>query len=88
MRRYKVISVHGETETLWHVVDTAAPEGEQPAILTTWHSPTLAHLDAQALNIPDPENPGGAFCPSCGLPLPESGPCLTSGCEEGGSDAD
>lgn len=30
----------------------------------------------------DPENPGGCFCPRCGLPLPQDGPCKMSGCEE------
>lgn len=50
VRRYKVTAWHGEAETLWHVVDTHAPEGEQPAVVWTFHSPMLAHCEADLLN--------------------------------------
>ena len=53
--RFKVTSVHGEHMTIWHVVNTEAPEAEQPKIVATFHSPTLAHCYAQDLNIPDAE---------------------------------
>lgn len=34
----------------------------------------------------DPENPGGCFCPTCGLPMPKDGPCRAFDCcEEGGA---
>ena len=34
--RFAVVTVHGERETLYHVVDREAPEGEQPAIVSTY----------------------------------------------------
>ena len=50
--RYRVTCWHGEARTLWYVVDTHAPEGEQPAVVWTFHSPTLAHAEADLLNTP------------------------------------
>lgn len=35
MDRYKTTTVYGEGETIYHVIDTAAPEGEQPAIVSS-----------------------------------------------------
>lgn len=40
MKNLKIEIWHGEYDTLYHVVDSAAPEEEQPAILYTaqsWH---------------------------------------------------
>jgi hypothetical protein len=36
MDQFGVITVHGEGETIYHVVDRAAPEGEQPAIVASY----------------------------------------------------
>lgn len=41
------------TLTRWHhphVVDTAAPEGEQPAVMATYHSREAAQLAADQAN--------------------------------------
>jgi hypothetical protein len=36
MARFKVTTVHGESGSLFHVVDTAAPQDDQPAIVSTF----------------------------------------------------
>jgi hypothetical protein len=36
--RYKVSTWHGEDTSLFYVVDTVAPCGEQPAIVATFHT--------------------------------------------------
>lgn len=35
-RVYGVVPVHGEGASLYHVVDVAAPDADQPAILATY----------------------------------------------------
>lgn len=35
-KTYGVTAVHGESGSLFHVVDIAAPEGEQPAIVASY----------------------------------------------------
>lgn len=32
MVQYRVTTVHGESDTIWHIVDTEAPEEDQPSI--------------------------------------------------------
>lgn len=34
--RFSVAICHGEGETIYHAVDGAAPEGEQPAVVRSW----------------------------------------------------
>jgi hypothetical protein len=36
MDRFAVVTVHGDRETLYHVVDREAHEDEQPAIVSTY----------------------------------------------------
>ena len=43
----RIVVVHGESKTLWHIVDAAAPTEEQPAILATRDS----RVDAEALLV-------------------------------------
>lgn len=67
--RYKVSSRNGERETIYHVVDTQAPEGEQPAIVRSYSTlqhksgaRSCAEYHAECLN-------GGGFKPgacNCG----------------------
>ncbi len=35
-RTYGVTAVHGESRSIFHVVDCDAPEGEQPAIVASY----------------------------------------------------
>jgi len=37
-RRYKLVTNHGEAGTLWTIVDTTAPEPEQPAVVRSFYS--------------------------------------------------
>ena len=48
--RFKVITVHGETATVFHVVDSEAPEGEQPAIVHSYSSAKLASMANRCAN--------------------------------------
>ena len=50
MEHYKVIAVHGEGRTLFHVVNAAAPEAEQPTIIRTWQDRQAAEMEADELN--------------------------------------
>ena len=40
-----VVTCHGERHTLWHVVNSAAPEAEQPAVLRTFSSRSATRED-------------------------------------------
>jgi hypothetical protein len=33
--RYKMVLWHGESRSVWYLVDKTAPEGEQPAIVAS-----------------------------------------------------
>lgn len=37
--RFRIEAVHGEGGTVYHVIDTAAPEPEQPAVVASWRTP-------------------------------------------------
>jgi len=42
-----IITWHGERETLWYVLDPAAPEAEQPAVLRTFSSRSATREDVR-----------------------------------------
>jgi len=42
-----IITWQGERETLWYVVNSAAPEAEQPAVLRTFSSRSATREDVQ-----------------------------------------
>ena len=43
---YGVTAVHGESGSVWHVVDCAAPESEQPAIVASYREKWRAEMHA------------------------------------------
>ncbi len=51
--RYAVTVYHGESSTVFYVVDTSAPESEQPAVKASYR--TRQEADACALRLADPE---------------------------------
>jgi len=42
-----IVTVHGESATLWHVVDAAAPTDEQPAVVRTFSSVGMVREQVQ-----------------------------------------
>lgn len=48
--RYKVEVFHGEHASIYYVIDTEAPEGEQPEVVTSTNSPEAARSFAAFLN--------------------------------------
>ncbi len=55
--RYKVSTVHGEMGTVHHVVDSEAPEGEQPAIIASFSTAKFAsQARALACRVRDVNN--------------------------------
>lgn len=49
--RYKVTAWHGESGSIFYVVDSQAPEQDQPAILFSYRNRHTAAGHAAALNI-------------------------------------
>ena len=49
--RYRIVTVHGEARSLFHVLDTIAPEGEQPAIVASFESREYAECLRDWANI-------------------------------------
>ena len=43
--RFRVVVWHSETRTVYYVIDTAAPENEQPEIVASWSTGKEAHHD-------------------------------------------
>jgi hypothetical protein len=50
MTRFRVVVVHGESRSLFHVADAGAPDAEQPRILRTYHSRQPADDAVAVLN--------------------------------------
>ena len=50
LTRYQVTIVHGESGSVFHVVDTQLPETDQPAILCSYSRREYADTCSQALN--------------------------------------
>jgi hypothetical protein len=50
MKRYTITTRHGESGSLFYVVDTAANSGEQPAVVQTCERRREAEIVAEALN--------------------------------------
>ncbi len=48
--RFKVVVWHGEHRTLFYVVDTAAHQDDQPAVVVTYHSRREADEAARCFN--------------------------------------
>lgn len=48
--RYKVTAWHGETGSIFYVVDTHAPEDEQPAVVREYSTRALAVMSRDNLN--------------------------------------
>lgn len=59
MSRFRVDTVHGESATLFHVIDTNAPEAEQPAIRRTFTDRECADIYTTEANRLDTEQARG-----------------------------
>ena len=46
--RYKVTVVHGEVGTVYHVVDSCAPEAEQPLVIGSYSTQAYGSLAHKA----------------------------------------
>jgi hypothetical protein len=55
--RFRIVVVHGEGRSLFHVTDTEALPDEQPCVLATYHSRTEAEEALATLFNPKGENP-------------------------------
>lgn len=51
--RYRVTVWHGENQSVFYVMDTLAPESEQPACMGSLHSQTDADARCATLNAGD-----------------------------------
>ena len=49
--RYKVTAWHGEGRSVFCVVDSFAPESEQPAVVGEWKSKEMADSQARTCNF-------------------------------------
>ena len=50
MKRYKAVVWHGECASMYYVVDTYAPDDEQPCVLTTFDDFEKARTSVRSLN--------------------------------------
>ena len=79
MDRYKVVTVHGEGETLYHVVDTQADAAEQPAIVQSYS--TRGHSGAHSCAIYRAECCNGrGYHPELPMGFEATRACENSGC--------
>ena len=62
--RFQVATIHGQSVSLFHVIDTAQPADEQPAIVHTSADRDHATTAAEAYHR-------GAECPTCRNPHPD-----------------
>lgn len=83
--RYRVSTFHGETRTLFHVVDAHAPESEQPCVLMTFHDKDAAQrrADLWSANDADYREWLKRPSPSPALGLPKSLPARAQDVKEG-----
>lgn len=64
MDRFKVTIVHGERETVYHVVDAQAPEEQQPSIVASYSTKGHSGAHSCAIYRAECEN-GRGYHPSC-----------------------
>ena len=50
-KTYRVVTVHGESRSLFHVVDVNAPETDQPAIVASYYERWRAENHAKGVLI-------------------------------------
>lgn len=50
--RYQISTVHGESKSLFHVIDSHAADDDQPAIVATYHDKTSAERDTTNRKLP------------------------------------
>jgi hypothetical protein len=46
-RKLRIVTYHGESETLWHIVDTNAAEDDQPEVVASFSSRNATRAEAE-----------------------------------------